>query len=97
MRGGSGKSAGKHRSETSEEMWDFRDLGLQGACGIASLEATLLPKKSLLVQMGSVCVQQQLVSGRKGLVTLWSFRQSPEELGEERTLYIPGTLVTPES
>lgn len=60
MRGDRGKSAGKHRSETSEEMWDFRDLGLQEACGdcfpgghIAFQEVT-----AVLVQVGSVCMQQ---------------------------------------
>ena len=56
----SGKSAGKHRSETSEETWDFRDLGLQGACGDCFLRGHIALQEvaAVLVQVGSVCVQQ---------------------------------------
>lgn len=60
MRGDSVRSAGKHRSETSEETWDFRDLGLQRACGDCFLRGHIALHKvaAVLVQVGSMCVQQ---------------------------------------
>lgn len=47
-------------SETSEETWDFRDLGLQGACGDCFLRGHIALQEvaTVLVQVGSVCVQQ---------------------------------------